>query len=89
MSVHVRSLLSHLVGDTLNCSQECYPVRGKNGRKKTMRDGRRERGGGVESKREREDKRINQCGRFVSLYTVHHAKLMERGQRERSWELMS
>ncbi len=42
-------------------------------------------GGGGERKRDRQTERererkreTNQCGRFASLYTVHHAKLMAR-----------
>ena len=72
--------------------------RGKEGENNIGR-GRREKetdaekGGERERERERknkrQDERINQCGRFTSLYTVHHAKLMEREtdrQRERERE---
>lgn len=48
----------------------------KKGRKQQWEGEERDREGEREGERKREDKRTNQCGRFASLYTVHHAKLM-------------
>lgn len=38
------------------------------------RETKKERERNIQTKKE--GKRINQCGRFASLYTIHHAKLM-------------
>lgn len=74
------------MGDTLNCSQECYPVRGKNGRKKQSEMGGEKERGGVESKRERgqEDKPVWQV-----CVTVHSPSCKADGKRTERKELGS
>lgn len=62
--------------------------RGKEGENNNGR-GRREKERQTHRQRERErkkmraDERTNQCGRFASLYTVRHEKLMARDGEKR------